>query len=87
MPVPALAHRPRFDDLTPIYPNEMLRLEKDKTKNDITMRMIDLVCPIGKGQRALIVAPPKAGKTTIIKKIATNIMNKQLRPEHFVAYL
>ncbi len=75
MPVPALAHRPRFDDLTPIYPNEMLRLEKDKTKNDITMRMIDLVCPIGKGQRALIVAPPKAGKTTIIKKIATNIMN------------
>ncbi|MDE6565585.1 MAG: transcription termination factor Rho, partial [Clostridia bacterium] len=76
MPVAALTQRPRFDELTPIYPDQMLRLEKDKTKNnDITMRMIDLVCPIGKGQRALIVAPPKAGKTTIIKNIASNIMN------------
>lgn len=76
MPVAALTQRPRFDELTPIYPDQMLRLEKDKSKNsDITMRMIDLICPIGKGQRALIVAPPKAGKTTIIKKIASNIMN------------
>lgn len=75
MPPKALVGRPKFDDLTPIYPMERLRLEKDKTNNDITLRIIDLVCPIGKGQRALIVAPPKAGKTTIIKKIASNIMN------------
>lgn len=75
MPVQATENRANFDDLTPIYPDSMLRLEKEKAKNDIALRMIDLICPIGKGQRALIVAPPKAGKTTIIKKIATNIKN------------
>lgn len=75
MPAKAMSNRFKFDDLTPVYPDSILRLEKEKIKNDITLRMIDLVCPIGKGQRALIVAPPKAGKTTIIKKIATNIMN------------
>lgn len=75
MPAKAMSNRLKFDDLTPVYPDSILRLEKEKVKNDITLRMIDLVCPIGKGQRALIVAPPKAGKTTIIKKIATNIMN------------
>lgn len=75
IPVSALERRPKYDDLIPIYPDEILRLEKDKEKTDISMRMIDLVCPIGKGQRALIVAPPKTGKTTIIKKIASNIMN------------
>lgn len=75
MPVAAMTHRVRFDELTPIYPNEVIKLEKDKVKNDITLRMIDFLCPIGKGQRAMIVAPPKAGKTTMIRKIATNIMN------------
>lgn len=75
MAVETIANRVKFDDLVPIYPDEMLRLEKPKTKNDISMRCIDFICPIGKGQRALIVAPPKAGKTTLIKKIASNIMN------------
>ena len=84
MPVQALTQRAKFDDLVPIYPDQMIRLEKDKIKNDITIRMIDLLCPIGKGQRALIVAPPKAGKTTIIKKIATNIMNNNPNLKLFV---
>lgn len=75
MPVNATMNRQKFDEMTPIFPNRILRMEKDKSKNDITLRMIDLLCPIGRGQRGLIVAPPKAGKTTIIKKIATNIMN------------
>ena len=63
--------RPRFDDLTPIYPNERLKLET--TTNEYAMRIIDLISPIGKGQRGMIVAPPKAGKTTIIKDIAAAI--------------
>ncbi len=62
-------HRPHFEDLVPIYPNERLRLETDSPDN-ITGRFMDLITPIGRGQRGLIVAPPKAGKTTIIKKIA-----------------
>ena len=60
-----------FDDLTPIYPNERLHLETNA--NEYTMRLIDLLSPIGKGQRGMIVAPPKAGKTTILKKIANSI--------------
>ena len=63
--------RTAFDDLTPIYPNERLRLET--ISNEYTMRIIDLLSPIGKGQRGMIVAPPKAGKTTILKKIANSI--------------
>jgi len=63
--------RPRFDDLTPIYPNERLNLET--TFSEYTMRLMDLLSPIGKGQRGMIVAPPKAGKTTILKKIANSI--------------
>ena len=63
--------RTKFDDLTPIYPNERLKLET--TQNEYTMRLMDLICPIGKGQRGMIVAPPKAGKTTILKKIANSI--------------
>ena len=63
--------RKKFDDLTPIYPNQRLRLET--TPNEYTMRLIDLISPIGKGQRGMIVAPPKAGKTTILKKIANSI--------------
>lgn len=60
-----------FDDLIPIYPRERLRLETVPT--EYTMRLVDLISPIGKGQRGMIVAPPKAGKTTILKKIANSI--------------
>ena len=63
--------RRSFDDLIPIYPQERIRLET--SKDEYTMRMMDLLCPIGKGQRGMIVAPPKAGKTTILKKIANSI--------------
>ena len=63
--------RKKFDDLKPIYPNEKIKLETDK--EEYATRIMDLLCPIGKGQRGLIVAPPKVGKTTIIKKIANAI--------------
>ena len=63
--------RKKFDDLKPIYPNEKIKLET--TKDEYATRIMDLLCPIGKGQRGLIVAPPKVGKTTIIKKIANAI--------------
>ena len=63
--------RPKFGDLTPVYPNEPLRMEHGK--DSITGRAIDIVSPIGKGQRGLIVSPPKAGKTTILKKICQSI--------------
>lgn len=63
--------RPKFRDLTPIYPNEPLKLENGK--DSITGRAIDLVSPIGKGQRGLIVSPPKAGKTTVLKHICQSI--------------
>ena len=65
-------HRPHFDDLTPIYPNERLRLETPDG-GDVATRLIDIVSPLGKGQRGMIVAPPKAGKTTVLKKIANSI--------------
>lgn len=63
--------RVKFDDLIPIYPNERIRLET--TPDEYSMRIIDLMCPIGKGQRGMIVAPPKVGKTTLLKKIANSI--------------
>ena len=66
-----LKSRPRFRDLTPVYPNERLTMECGK--DSITGRAIDLVSPIGKGQRGLIVSPPKAGKTTVLKKICQSI--------------
>lgn len=69
--------RPDFDDLTPIFPKERLNLE-DATR-DLSMRLINLVAPIGKGQRGLIVAPPKAGKTILLKKVANTI--EKLHPE------
>ncbi|HVF84554.1 MAG TPA: transcription termination factor Rho [Abditibacteriaceae bacterium] len=65
--------RKEFEKLTPIFPNEKFKLET--TQENITARIIDLVSPIGKGQRGLIVAPPKAGKTTLIKNIANSIMS------------
>ncbi|WP_259365237.1 transcription termination factor Rho [Flaviflexus equikiangi] len=66
-----LAQRPEFGKLTPLYPNEMLRMET--SPKAITPRVIDLVAPIGKGQRGLIVSPPKAGKTMIMQQIANAI--------------
>lgn len=67
----AAKDRPEFSKLTPLYPNQRLRLET--TPNILTTRVIDLIMPIGKGQRALIVSPPKAGKTTILQNIANAI--------------
>jgi transcription termination factor Rho len=66
--------RPSFEDLTPIFPNKRLTLEGGA--RELSMRLIDLIAPIGKGQRGLIVAPPKAGKTVLLKKIANSIENK-----------
>ena len=62
--------RPRFEDLTPLFPDEKLSLERADLPGDMTARIIDLIAPIGKGQRGLIVSPPKAGKTTVMKTIA-----------------
>ena len=70
--VPEKAYRrQKFDDLTPIYPEERIKLET--VQNEYAMRIIDLMSPIGKGQRGMIVAPPKVGKTTLLKKIANSI--------------
>ena len=70
-------HKINFDNLTPLYPNEKIKLEIEKTKIekkiDNTARVIDLVAPIGKGQRSLIVAPPRTGKTVILQNIANSI--------------
>ena len=65
--------RPRFEDLTPLFPDERLRLEVPGDPLNMTARIVDLIAPIGKGQRGLIVSPPKAGKTTIIKQIVYSI--------------
>ena len=65
--------RPRFEDLTPLFPDEKLRLENPADPTNMTARIIDLIAPIGKGQRGLIVSPPKAGKTFVMKTIATSI--------------
>lgn len=69
----AAAHRLRFEELVPIYPDSRIRLENPAQSRDIALRMIDLISPIGKGQRGLIVAPPKAGKTILLKKLANAI--------------
>ena len=66
-----MGKRTKFEDLTPVYPNEKLKLETGKTP--LSTRLIDLISPIGKGQRGMIVSPPKAGKTTILKDIARGI--------------
>ncbi|HKR19273.1 MAG TPA: transcription termination factor Rho [Stellaceae bacterium] len=66
-----LRHRVNFDNLTPLYPDEKLKLElDDPTKKDLTTRVIDLITPLGKGQRALIVSPPRTGKTVMMQNIA-----------------
>ena len=70
-------HKIAFDNLTPLYPNKQLVMEVESTKTskniDLTPRLIDLVSPIGKGQRSLIISPPKAGKTMILQSIANSI--------------
>ena len=65
--------RPRFEDLTPLFPDQKLRLEVPGDTANMTARIVDLISPIGKGQRGLIVSPPKAGKTTVLKQIAHSI--------------
>lgn len=65
--------RKHFDKLTPIYPNKRIRLERANAKNDLAIRVVDMIAPIGKGQRGMIVAPPKAGKTILLKKLANSI--------------
>ncbi len=65
--------RPRFEDLTPLFPDSKLTLEMPGAKENVTARIVDLLAPIGKGQRGLIVSPPKAGKTTVMKQIAHSI--------------
>ncbi len=65
------AKRPNFEDLTPIFPNERIRLERPGSS--VAMRLVDLISPIGKGQRGMIVAQPKAGKTTLLKQVAKSI--------------
>jgi transcription termination factor Rho len=69
----AARQRPRFEDLTPLFPDEKLNLETNEGKLDLTPRIVDLISPIGKGQRGLIVSPPKAGKTTVMKQVAQSI--------------
>ncbi len=69
----AARQRPRFEDLTPLFPDERLHLEVPGDKDNMTARIVDLLSPIGKGQRGLIVSPPKAGKTTVMKHIAASI--------------
>ena len=76
-------NRPRFDDLTPLFPDERIYLSSSDN-NDLSMRIIDLLAPIGKGQRGLIVAPPKAGKTILLKKIAKSISKKHPEVEIIV---
>ncbi|HEX2023427.1 MAG TPA: transcription termination factor Rho [Acidimicrobiales bacterium] len=65
--------RPKFEDLTPLFPDQRLRLEIPGDSNNMVARIVDLISPIGKGQRGLIVSPPKAGKTTVLKQIAHSI--------------
>jgi len=74
-----------FDNLTPLYPDEQIRLETEKPANDQSSRVIDLVAPIGKGQRALIVSPPRTGKTVLLQNIAHSITDNH--PECYLMVL
>ena len=79
-------HRINFDNLTPLYPEERLNMEiEDPTKKNFTGRIIDLVAPLGKGQRALVVAPPRTGKTVMLQNIAHSIA--QNHPEVYLIVL
>ena len=79
----ANAKRPNFEDLTPIFPNERIRLERPG--GSLAMRVVDEIAPIGKGQRGMIVAPPKAGKTTLLKEVANSITKNN--PEMYLIIL
>ena len=79
-----LRSRLNFDELVPIYPNERFKLEIKGEKNDLAVRSVDIIAPIGKGQRAMIVSPPKAGKTTFLKKVANSISANYPDVELFV---
>jgi len=72
-PLSATETRPNFEDLTPIFPNKRLHMEMPGIKTSVAMRVVDLLSPIGKGQRGMIVSPPKAGKTTLLKQVAKAI--------------
>ncbi|MCA1703236.1 MAG: transcription termination factor Rho, partial [Actinobacteria bacterium] len=79
-------NRPRFADLTPLYPDDRLTLEQPDNPRAITPRIVDLIAPIGKGQRGMIVSPPKAGKTTVMKEIANSVLTNN--PEtHLIVLL
>ena len=81
-----IRHKSHFDNLTPLYPNERFKMENpDPTKKDMSARVIDLVAPIGKGQRALIVAPPRTGKTVLLQNIAQSITSNH--PECYLIVL
>ncbi|KPK64017.1 transcription termination factor Rho [candidate division WOR_3 bacterium SM23_42] len=84
VPLSEFRERVLFDNLTPLYPNERIHLEIEK-KNDRSMRIVDLFTPIGKGQRGLIVSPPRAGKTIILQKIANSITTNH--PEIYLIVL
>lgn len=84
LPPETATKRPNFDNLTPIYPNERFKLET--VTSETAMRLIDIVSPIGKGQRGLIVSPPKSGKTTLLKKIAKSI-EKNYPNTHLIVLL
>jgi len=71
-PISVIEHRPSFENLTPVFPNERLHMET-AGKTTLAMRVMDLLSPIGKGQRGMIVSPPKAGKTTLLKQVAQAI--------------
>ncbi len=77
--------RKSFEDLTPIFPDERIKLENEHSRT-ISMRIMDLLAPIGKGQRGMIVAPPKAGKTTLLKQIAVSI-SRQYKDMHLIVLL
>ena len=72
-PTSVVERRPNFENLTPVFPDQRLHLERMGAKNSTAMRVMDLLSPIGKGQRGMIVSPPKAGKTTLLKQVATAI--------------
>ncbi|NNE58920.1 MAG: transcription termination factor Rho [Hellea sp.] len=85
-PIADVRHKPHFDNLTPLYPDERLKMEiEDPTRKDKSGRIIDIVAPIGKGQRALIVAPPRTGKTVLLQNIAHSI--EANHPECYVLVL
>ena len=86
MSIDEARRRPKFGNLTPLFPDQRLRLEVEDKPNHVLARIVDLIAPIGKGQRGLIVSPPKAGKTTVLKEIANSVSSNN--PEcHLIVVL